>query len=210
MLVPVPPQRYGYNKLPHVRGTQRGTYGPASVPIFSATGTLALYGDRHGVFKFAGKPRHIPQPVGPTHFSRAMQELGIEQVFARSPQAKGRVERMAGTFQDRLVSKLRLASATTIDEANAVLREFLPPFNDQFRVPAQQPVVAYRSLDPSLSLERILCFKHLRQVARDNTVKYQWRTLQLLPSQERPSFAGVKGRCWSRTMADSWSSTAGR
>ena len=154
--------------------------------------SLALYGDRHGVFKFSGKPRHIPQPVGPTQFSRAMGELGIEQVFARSPQAKGRVERMAGTFQDRLVSELRLARARTIQQANAVLRGFLPRFNNQFRVPAQQPQIAYRSLDPSICLERILCFKRLRQVARDNTVKYQRRTLQLLPGQERPSYAGVK------------------
>ena len=153
---------------------------------------LALYGDRHGVFKFAGKPRHIPQPVGPTHFTRAMQELGIEQVFARSPQAKGRVERMAGTFQDRLVSELRLAGATTIDQANAVLREFLPQFNRQFRVPAQQPKVAYRTLESSVFLERVLCFKHTRQVARDNTVKFQWRTLQLLPGEQRPSYAGAK------------------
>ena len=152
----------------------------------------ALYIDRHGVFKFNGRPRHIPQPVGPTHFTRAMQELGIEQIFARSPQAKGRVERMAGTFQDRLVSELRLAGARTIDEASEVLQEFLPRFNNQFPVPAQQPQVAYRALDASLSLERILCFKHLRQVARDNTVKYQSRTLQLLPAQDRPSFAGVK------------------
>ena len=153
---------------------------------------LALYGDRHGVFKFNGKPRHIPQPVGPTQFTRAMGELGIEQIFARSPQAKGRVERMNGTFQDRLVSELRLAGAATIDQANAVLRDFLPRFNSQFRVPAQQPQVAYRSLASSLHLERVLCFKHLRQVARDNTVKYQLRTLQLLPAQDRPSYAGVK------------------
>ena len=153
---------------------------------------LALYGDRHGVFKFNGKPRHITQPVGPTQFTRAMGELGIEQILARSPQAKGRVERMAGTFQDRLVSELRLAGARTIDQANAVLRDFLHNFNAQFRVPAQQSQVAYRSLDPSLSLERILCFKHLRLVARDNTAKYQWRTLQLLPGQDRPSYAGVK------------------
>ena len=85
-----------------------------------------------------------------------MQELGIEQIFARSPQAKGRVERMAGTFQDRLVSELRLAGARTIDEASEVLQEFLPRFNNQFPVPAQQPQVAYRALDASLSLERIL------------------------------------------------------
>ena len=88
--------------------------------------------------------------------------------------------------------ELRVAGARTIDQANAVLRDFLPRFNAQFRVPAQQSQVAYRHLDSSLSLERILCFKHLRQVARDNTVKYQWRTLQLLPGQERPSYAGVK------------------
>ena len=153
---------------------------------------LALYGDRHGVFKFNGKPRHVPQPVGPTQFARAMGELSIEQIFARSPQAKGRVERMNGTFQDRLVSELRLAGAATIDQANAVLRDFLPRFNNQFRVPAQQSPAAYRSLDSSLHLERILCFKHLRQVARDNTVKYQLRTLQLLPAQDLPSYAGVK------------------
>ena len=100
---------------------------------------LAIYGDRHGVFKFSGKPRHIPQPVGHTQFTRAMGELGIQQVFARSPQAKGRVERMAGTFQDRLVSEFRLAGARTIQQVNDVLRDFLPRFNAQFRVPAQQP-----------------------------------------------------------------------
>ena len=153
---------------------------------------IALYGDRHGVFKFSGKPRHIQPPVEATHFSRAMEELGIQQIFARSPQAKGRVERAAGTFQDRLVTKLRLADAKTIDQANAVLRDFLPRFNNQFRVAAQQSQAAYRSLDYSLHLERILCFKHLRQVARDNTVKYRLRTLQLPPAQNRPSYAGVK------------------
>ena len=121
-----------------------------------------------------------------------MGELGSEQIFARSPQAKGRVERMNGTFQDRLVSELRLAGASTLKQANAVLRDFLPRFNNQFCVAAQQSQVAYRSLASSLHLERILCFKHLRQVARDNTVKYQLRTLQLLPAQNRPSYAGVK------------------
>ncbi len=76
---------------------------------------VALYGDRHGVFKFSGKPKHIQLTVETTHFSRAMGELGIQQIFARSPQAKGRVERAAGTFQDRLVTELRLADARTID-----------------------------------------------------------------------------------------------
>ena len=90
---------------------------------------IALYSDRHGVFKFSGKPKHVKLPVEATHFSRALVELGIQQIFARSPQAKGRVERAAGTFQDRLVTELRLAGASTIDQANAVLRDFLPRYN---------------------------------------------------------------------------------
>ena len=106
---------------------------------------LALYGDRHGVFKFSGKPRHIQPPVEATHFSRAMVELGTHQIFARSPQAKGRVERMAGTFQDRLVTELRLARARTIDEANAVLQEFLSRYNAQFAVPAELTEPACRT-----------------------------------------------------------------
>ena len=79
---------------------------------------LALYTDRHGVFKCNGRPRHVPRPVESTHFSRALRELGIQQVFARSHQAKCLVERAVGTFQDRLVTELRLAKATTIQQAN--------------------------------------------------------------------------------------------
>ena len=149
----------------------------------------ALYTDRHAVFK------HTPGAGGvgaPTQFSRAMDELGIHLIFALSPQAKGRVERTAGTFQDRLVTELRLAGVSTIDGANRVLPDFLPRFNERFRVPAQQPDVAYRSLDADLCLDRSLCFKHSRRVARDNTVKYRWHTLQLLPGMERPSYAGAK------------------
>ena len=132
---------------------------------------IALYRDRHGVFKFSGKPRHIQPPVEATHFSRAMVELGIQQIFARSPQAKGRVERMAGTFQDRLVTELRLAGARTIDQANTVLWDFLPRYNGQLAVPAELPEPAYRTWDSQRVLAEILCFKHTRKVARDNTVK---------------------------------------
>ena len=151
---------------------------------------LAVYSDRHAVFKHTGEPRQ--KPAGPTQFARAMEELGIRQIFARSPQAKGRVERTAGTFQDRLVTELRLAGVTTIDEANEVLHRFLPRFNEKFGVPAEHSSVAYRSMESSVSLDQILCFKHRRKVARDNTVKYNWRTLQLLPGKERPSYAGAQ------------------
>ena len=126
-----------------------------------------------------------------TQFSRAMDELGVQMIFALSPQAKGRVERTAGTFQDRLVTELRLAEASSIVEANGVLEQFLPRYNRRFRVPPQCPESAYRPLGPELSLEQVLCFKHRRKVAKDNTVKFQLHTLQLLPEPERHSYAGA-------------------
>ena len=149
---------------------------------------LALYVGRHAVFK------HTPSAetaAAPTQFSRAMDELGMQLIFALSPQAKGRVERAAGAFQDRLVSELRLAGATTINDANRVLEDFLPRFNSRFSVPPQESEVAYRALDEGMCLDKILCFKYRRRVARDNTVRYRWRTLQLLPGTDRPTYAGA-------------------
>jgi len=158
---------------------------------------LALYSDRHIVF------RH-PHPAGdslelsiadnrkPTQFGRAMREMGITQVFARSPEAKGRVERANGTFQDRLVAELRLAGASTLDEANSILESFLPRFNERFGVPAAQPELAYRPVDPGLDINAVLCIKERRRVARDNTVQYHGRPLQLFPGTDRPSYAGTR------------------
>ena len=101
------------------------------------------------------------------------------------------MERAAGTLQNRLVSELWLAGATTIDDANRVLQGFLPRFNSRFKVPAQDLEVAYRAVDGAMCLEGVLCFKYRRRVAKDNTVRYRWRTLQLLPGTERPSYAGA-------------------
>ena len=151
---------------------------------------LALYSDRHAAFKY--NARQGPVLYESTQFARVMRELGIQQIFALSPQAKGRVERTAGTFQDRLITELRLAGATTMEQARAVLRQFLPRFNRRFQVPAQCSESAFRSLQPDLCLEQVLCFKHRRRVGRDNTVKFQKRTLQLLPSLEHPSYSGAQ------------------
>ena len=126
-----------------------------------------------------------------TQFSRAMEELGIQMIFALSPQVKGRVERTGDTLQDRLVTELRLAGASSIGEANRVLEQFLLRFNQRFPVPPQHPEPAFRPLDPELCLEQVLCFKHRRKVARDNTVRFQLHTIQLLPGAEHPSYAGA-------------------
>jgi hypothetical protein len=154
---------------------------------------LALYSDRHGIFRVSDTEQETleEQLTGkrePTQFGRALLELGIEAIFALSPQAKGRIERLWGTFQDRLVSELRLAEASTIEEANRVLDWFLPQFNKLFGVPPAQEGSAYRKLDRALSLEGVLCFKYQRTVAGDNTVRFGGDALQLLPGLDRLSY----------------------
>ena len=135
-----PKHRVRRQRMPREGLLIRGLLQRCGIPV-------ALYTDRHGVF------RHTPGsglPGMPTQFSRAMEELGIQMLFALSPQAKGRVKRTAGTFQDRLVTELRLSGASSIGEANSVLEHFLPRFNQRFRVPSQFPEPAFRALDPEL------------------------------------------------------------
>src|SRR3990172_5193323 len=158
---------------------------------------LALYSDRQIVFRHPSRADETREPPlansgKPTQFGRAMRDLGVTQVFARSPEAKGRVERANGTFQDRLVSELRLAGASTIEEANIVLDAFLPRFNERFGVPAAQPEPAYRPVDPGLDVAGMLCIKEWRRVAKDNTVQYYGRTLQLFPDADRRSYARAR------------------
>jgi transposase len=156
---------------------------------------LAVYTDGHSVFQPRRSPWELPQVCRKgteTQWSRALAELGITHIPAHSPQAKGRVERANGTYQDRLVAELRLAGASTVGEANQVLADFLPQFNQRFGVPAAQPECVYRPIDPELDLGSVLCIKELRRVAKDNTVQYHGRTLQLFPDQERPSYAGAR------------------
>ena len=71
------------------------------------------------------------------------------------------------------------------------LEDFLPRFNSRFKVPPQEPEVAYRALNEEVRLDKVLCFKYRRRVAGDNTVRYRWRTLQLLPGTDRPTYAGA-------------------
>lgn len=158
---------------------------------------LALYSDRHGIFQRSpGESETIEEQLcgerQPTQFGRALKELNIQSIFALSPQAKGRIERLWGTFQDRLVSELRLARANTLEEANKVLWNFLPRFNTRFGVPASVPGIAYRCLEPGLCLEAVLCFKYPRTVAADNTISFFGQSLQLLPEWDRPSYAHAR------------------
>jgi hypothetical protein len=124
-----------------------------------------------------------------TQVSRVLAELGIRSIAAHSPQAKGRIERVFGTFQDRLVTELRLAGASTMAEATAVLADFLPRFNQRFAVPAAQEGSAYRPLAAEVSPAQIFCFKYRRTVGSDNTIRFGQERIQLLPAAGRVSFA---------------------
>ena len=158
---------------------------------------LALYSDRHGIFQVNPKgaeslEEQLDGERQSTQFGRALRELGIQPIFARSPQAKGRIERLWGTFQDRLVAELRLAGVNTLEEANRLLWDFLPRFNARFAVPPSQPGSAYRQLESGLPLQAILCFKYQRTVAKDNTVRLGEHTMQLLPGPDRCSYARAR------------------
>jgi hypothetical protein len=155
---------------------------------------LALYVDRHGIFhKSTREPLTLEEELAggrlPTQVGRVLDVLGIQPIYARSPQAKGRVERLWGTFQDRLVSELRLAGATTLAEADRVLQAWLPSFNARFRVPAAEPGSAYRPLPADFVPERVFCFQYTRVVSADNTVRFGEQRLQLLPDPQRASYA---------------------
>ena len=97
------------------------------------------------------------------------------------------MERAAGTFQGKLVTELRLAKANNIQQANEILERFIPHFSTKLAVKPEQPDSACRPLGSGLSLADILCSKHSSKVDRDNLVKYNCSTLQLLPGEGRPA-----------------------
>ena len=123
--------------------------------------------------------------IGRTTLRRILVNAGLSSPRLRRP-SKHRVRR-----QRMPRTELRLAGASSNGAANRVLEQFLPRFNRRFQVPPQHPEPAFRPLDPELCLDQILCFKHRRKVAKDNTVRFQLHTLQLLPGPERPSYAGA-------------------
>ena len=146
----------------------------------------AIYADHDSVF-FAKDAQGRPVL---TQFGRALKELGIELIPAGSPQAKGRVERFNGTAQDRLVNELRLAGATNIEQANAVVdRTYLLWFNRHCAVRAASPNNAHRPLHQSMNLAAILCHQEKRKVCNDYTIRLDNQTYQILP----PALPGLRG-----------------
>lgn len=157
---------------------------------------LALYSDRHSIFHVDREPtlqEQLKDQKPMTQFGRAMQELGVAIIPAYSPQAKGRIERFWGFSQDRLVVELRLDNACTIEQANQTLARFLrDTVNARFKVPPTQSGSAFRKAPRAEILDRILCLKDTRTVAKDHTVSFEGLTLQIPASKYFRSIAGKK------------------
>jgi len=157
----------------------------------------AAYTDRHGIFHRDARTPHglaaqLQGTVASTQIGRALQELGIRWIPASSPQGKGRIERLFGTFQDRLVTELRLAQARTLPEAQRIVDRFLPRYNARFAQPPAHPDPAWRPAPALADLERICCFKYQRTVSHDNTLQLGARVLQLHPGPGGRSYAGAR------------------
>jgi len=154
----------------------------------------AVYTDAHGIFVRNDAHWTLAEELqghqDPTQVGRALQALGIHHLVAESPQAKGRIERLWNTLQDRLVAELRLAGSATMAAGNAFLvATFLPAFNAQFAVPPAVAASAYRPVPRGCDLDRVCAFHYSRQVALDNTVRVATVILQLAPGPHRRSYA---------------------
>jgi transposase len=157
----------------------------------------AAYHDRHGTLQRNDQHWSIQEQLAgrqfPTQVGRALEELGIESIAARSPQAKGRVERLWKTFQDRLISELRLAGASTLEQANQILERFLADFNQRFAKPPKQVGSAYRKLDRRLDLDYIFSLRYERTVGKDHVIAVgEGISIQLPPLSNQRGFAGRK------------------
>jgi hypothetical protein len=159
--------------------------------VFTAHGLpLAVYGDRLNILVRNDAHWSLAEQLAgaqfPTHIGRMLQDLGVGYIAARSPQAKGRIERLWETLQDRLVSELRLRGIATVEAAQAYLPAFIADYNRRFGKPPATAAAAWRR--PPRDLPLVLSCRYQRCVARDNTVQVGPRWVQL---RGRRSYAGV-------------------
>jgi hypothetical protein len=157
---------------------------------------LAVYADKHTTYKSPAEPTLIEQLAGQepmSQFERSLSELGIEMIHAHSPQAKGRIERLFKTFQDRLIKEMRLAGIATMEEANRFLAGYLPIYNRRFSVQPAQTADLHRSIPTGLDRNGTLCIKTERALRNDFTVAHN-RTLYQIKDNLRAQRVMVEER----------------
>jgi len=141
---------------------------------------VSAYLDRHRTYKSPEKPALTEIEERLSQFERAMGELGVRVIHAHSPQAKGRVERLFRTLQDRLIKEMRLRGIKSIDEANKFLRGYLPRYNKKFAVSAKETADLHREIPKDIKLDHILCLKAERVVRNDSTIAYNSKLYRLV------------------------------
>lgn len=143
---------------------------------------MSVYLDKHTTYKSPAKASvedQLKDSPALSEFERALKELGVEVIHANSPQAKGRIERLFGTFQDRLVKEMRLRGIRAIQEANRFLEEYLLGYNDRFAVCPKGKDDLHRPIGRGVNLEGILCLKTKRVLRKDFTVAHNCKLYQV-------------------------------
>jgi transposase len=156
---------------------------------------MSIYHDRHTILRSPKQPTLEEQLAGQPPMSqvqRVMAELGIESIAAFSPQAKGRIERLWGTLQDRLTKELRLAGITRLEAANAFLPAFIERYNARFAHPPQDPQSAWVPLPTDLDLPYYFAVREMRTVRSDHCIRFAGQLLQLLPGPTDPSLVAQR------------------
>jgi transposase-like protein len=142
----------------------------------------SVYLDKHSTYKAWAKPTIAEQLAGrkpKSQFERALEELGVEVIHADSPQAKGRIERLFGTFQDRLIKEMRLANVRNLDEANRFLSGYLPIYNRRFSLKPKEGANLHRPIPAGLHLDDILCIRTERTLRNDFTIAHNGGLYQI-------------------------------
>jgi hypothetical protein len=151
------------------------------------------YMDKHGALRRNDSHWTLAEELrgaqDPTHVERALKTLGVEVIYAHSPQAKGRVERGWATHQDRLTSELRLAGASTVEEANAVLAWYRLDHNRRFAIAPREATPAWRPLHPSTDLDWVCAFAYEATVGNDNSVRIGGVVIDIPPGPRQRSYA---------------------
>ena len=175
---------------------------------------LALYTDKNSLF-VTSRPvqwqEQLRDQPARTQFGRALHELGIEWIAAHSPQAKGRIERLFRTLQDRLVKEMRLRGIETLEQANYYLQStFLPWWQQRFARLARDPRDAHRRLERKQRLEQILSIREKRLVSPDHTVSWQGRRWGLRRDQVCAGLRGARVDIERRLDGSTWLRFRGR
>jgi len=154
---------------------------------------LVMYHDRHGSLHRNDSHWSLEEQLAgrqePTQVGLALEALGIESIAALSPQAKGRIERLFGTLQDRLIAELGLEGVQSIEAANRFLKTFTRRFNRRFAVCPRESEKAWRKVPPELDLDRMISFRYRSVVGNDNSVRIGGLILDLPPGPHRRSYA---------------------